>query len=67
MKNIEEIAKKCNLGDIKKIDTFKSSQNQVYKVKTNINTYVIKEYSFDAISNYYYLKKEKSKFESVKN
>ena len=54
MKNIEEIAKKCNLGDIKKIDTFKSSQNQVYKVKTNINTYVIKEYSFDAISNYYY-------------
>ena len=59
MTNIVKIVDKCKLGTIVNIDTFKSSQNSVYKVVTDKNMYVIKEYSMDAISSYYYLKKRK--------
>lgn len=61
MINIEKIANKWKLGKVIKMKTLTSSQNNVYKVTTDKNTYVIKEYSKDAISNYYYLKKGKNK------
>ena len=56
MTNIVKIVDKCKLGTIVNIDTFKSSQNSVYKVVTDKNMYVIKEYFIDVISSYYYLK-----------
>lgn len=49
MINIEKIANKCKLDKIIKIKTLTSSQNNVYKVTTDKNTYIIKEYSKDAI------------------
>ena len=66
MINIEKIANKCKLGKVIKIETLTSSQNNVYKVTTDKNTYVIKEYSKDAISNYYYLKKRKEQIKISK-
>ena len=59
MKNIAKIVNKYKLGSIVDIEVFKSSQNNVYKVVTDKKMYVTKEYSIDAISSYYYLKKRK--------
>lgn len=56
---ISDLTTKYDLGKIKNIEIFKSSQNKVYKVTTDKNIYAIKEFSKDAISNYYYLKKRK--------
>ena len=58
-KNIQNIISKNNLGNIKNIELFNSSQNRVYKVTTDKDILVIKEFSKDAIGNYYYLKKRK--------
>lgn len=66
MINIEKIANKWKLGKVIKMKTLTSSQNNVYKVTTDKNTYVIKEYSKDAISNYYYLKKRKEQIKISK-
>lgn len=57
--NINKIVQKYDLGEIQEINLLNSSQNQVYKVITTKNIYVIKEFSKDAISNYYYLRKRK--------
>ena len=57
--NINKIVQKYDLGEIQDINLLNSSQNQVYKVLTTKNTYVIKEFSKDARSNYYYLGKRK--------
>lgn len=41
--NINKIVQKYDLGEIQEIDLLNSSQNQVYKVLTTKNTYVIKK------------------------
>lgn len=51
------LIEKYNLGKIKSIELFSSSQNKVYKVETINGIYVVKEYSKDAIKNQYLLKK----------
>lgn len=58
-KKIKDLVLKYNLGALIDIELLKSSQNKVYKVRTNNGSYVIKEYTKDAIGNYYYLKKRK--------
>jgi len=58
-KNIQNIISNNKLGTIKDIELFDSSQNRVYKVTTDKGIFVIKEFSKDAIGNYYYLKKRK--------
>jgi len=57
--NINKIIEKYNLGKIEEIELLNSSQNNVYKVLTKEGIYIVKEYSKDAISNYYYLRKRK--------
>lgn len=54
-----KLLNKLNLGKIEKIELLESSQNKVYKIYINNKIYVLKEFSKDAISNYYYLKKRK--------
>ena len=49
--NIHYIFKYLNLGDILSIKRVDSSQNIVYEVSTNEDTYVLKEYSSDAIKD----------------
>ena len=56
---IEELITKYNLGKLLNIEILKSSQNKVYKVITDKDIYVVKEYTKDAIQDYYYLKKRK--------
>ena len=56
---ISNLVSKYNLGNTLDLEILNSSQNTVYKVTTDKGIYVIKEYSKDAISNYYYLKKRK--------
>lgn len=56
---IKKLVKLYDLGDIKLIDRFNTNNKNSYKVITDKSTYIIKEYSKDAISNYYYLKKRK--------
>jgi len=60
---INRLASKYKLGKIKNIEIFTSSQNKVYKVETDINKYVIKEFSRDAIKNRYSLNKRKKQVE----
>lgn len=64
--NIKKLANIYDLGEIKEIIKLKSSQNEVYKIITNKNTYVIKEYTKDAIKNYYYLNKRKKQIKISK-
>ena len=59
-KIIEKLFIKYNLGDIKSIELFDSSQNKVYDVVTSKSRYVVKEFSYDAIGNYYQLSKRKN-------
>ena len=54
--NICEIFK---LGEIEAFQQEDSSQNSVYKIVTTKGIYIVKEYSKDAIGNYYYLRKRK--------
>jgi len=58
-KGVSYIVKKYNLGKILEIDLLNGSQNKVYKVVTDKDIYVIKEYSYDSINSYYMLKKRK--------
>ncbi|MBQ6841061.1 MAG: phosphotransferase [Bacilli bacterium] len=49
-----------NLGSVSSYIKEESSQNNVYKVMTTKGIYVIKEYSYDAIKNYYHLNKRRN-------
>lgn len=59
MNKLSKIALKYNLGKVLEYELLNGSQNFVYKVVTDKDTYVIKEYTKDAIGNYYYLNKRK--------
>lgn len=59
LKLIEELLTKYNFGKIINAEILKSSQNKVYKITTEKGIFVVKEYTKDAIVNYYYLKKRK--------
>lgn len=59
IKIIEELLIKYDFGKIINAEILKSSQNIVNKVTTEKGIYVVKEYTKDAIRNYYYLKKRK--------
>lgn len=58
-KLISQLIEYLNLGEITNIKRFKSNQNKVYKVEIGIKTYVVKQYSKDAIRNIYDLNKRK--------
>lgn len=60
-KSLIKVCNLFNLGDLEAYEKESSSQNNVYKVSTNKGTYIIKEFTKDAISNYYYLNKKKNK------
>jgi len=62
IKKFNYIVDKFNLGELKHIEKFHSSQNKVYKITTDNGIYVLKEFSKDAMGNYYYLKKRKEQF-----
>ena len=60
MKNkLIKICNVYNLGELELFTKEHSSQNNVYKVITIKGTFIIKEFTKDAISNYYYLTKRK--------
>lgn len=62
MKNeskIKQLVKKYKECEVESIELLNSSQNKVYKVVTNKGTFVVKEFSKDAIKNYYYLRRRK--------
>lgn len=59
IKIIEELLIKYDFGKIFNFEILKSSQNKVNKVTTEKGIYIVKEYTKDAIGNYYYLKKRK--------
>lgn len=64
MKN--KLMKICNVYNLGKLEEYTkehSSQNNVYKVITDKGTYIIKEFTKDAISNYYYLTKRKKQIQ----
>jgi hypothetical protein len=46
---MEQLFKKINLSNIINIESVDSSQNSVFKITTEDNTYLVKEYSNDAI------------------
>ena len=46
---MEQLFKKINLSNIINIENVDSSQNSVFKITTEDNTYLVKEYSNDAI------------------
>lgn len=65
--NKEKILNKiCSIFNLDTLEAYiqeESSQNIVYKVTTNKGIYIIKEFSKDAISNYYYLTKRKKQID----
>lgn len=54
-----KVCKLFKLGELEAFEKELSHQNNVYKVATDKGTFIIKEYTKDAISNYYYLNKRK--------
>lgn len=56
---VKKIFKTLELGEIKDIKIENSVQNIVYKVVTTNKTYILKEYSKDAVKNEYDLNKRK--------
>ena len=56
---LNKMADTYNLGEVENIEKLYSSQNNVYKLITNKSIYTIKEFSYDAIKNNYYLRKRK--------
>ena len=56
---IKKIFNVLNLGELNEITPIESSQNIVYKVDTINKSYILKEYSKDAIKNEYDLRKRK--------
>lgn len=58
----KKLIKVCNLFNLGELESFEkelSHQNNVYKVVTSKGVYIIKEFTKDAIGNYYYLNKRK--------
>ena len=60
---IKKICSMHELGSIISYEKENSSQNDVYKGVTDKDTYIIKEFSKDAIGNYYHLNKRKKQIE----
>ena len=59
---LEKLNEIANIFEVGKVTSYKkeeSSQNNVYKITTDQGNFIIKEYSKDAIKNYYQLKKRK--------
>lgn len=56
---IEKICETLELGEIFNIKYIDSSQNKVYRIDTHIKSYILKQYSPDAIKNEYDLNKRK--------
>ncbi len=56
---VKKLFEKLNLENINKIEIIPSSQNLVFKAKTNSKSYVVKRFSKDAIKNQYDLVKKK--------
>lgn len=56
---IKKIFDVLNLGELNEITPIESSQNIVYKIDTTNKSYILKEYSKDAIKNEYDLRKRK--------
>ena len=63
---ITEIFKKIKLEEIKNIEKLDSSQNNVYKITTKNNSYILKKYSNFAIKNKKELNKRKLQIEISK-
>ncbi|MBE6147919.1 MAG: hypothetical protein E7167_00190 [Firmicutes bacterium] len=59
LEKLNLIADVFEIGKVKSFKKEESSQNNVYKVETNQGKYIIKEYSKDAIKNYYQLNHRK--------
>lgn len=53
---IKRVLSKFGEYEILDIDKLNGSQIKVYKVDTDKGIYVVKEFSLDAIKNYYYLR-----------
>jgi Ser/Thr protein kinase RdoA (MazF antagonist) len=58
-KKLISICEIFKLGEIEAYQQEDSSQNRVFKIVTTKGTYIVKEFSKDAIGNYYYLRKRK--------
>ena len=65
MKKLNNICIKFKLGNISSYAKQDSSQNNVYKVNTEKGIYIIKEYTKDAVGNYYYLNKRKEQLKVI--
>lgn len=62
-KNLIKVCNLFNLGELESFEKELSHQNNVYKVVTTKGTFIIKEFTKDAISNYYYLNKRKKQIQ----
>lgn len=62
-KNLMKVCKLFQIGQLEAYEKQLSHQNNVYKVTTDKGIYIIKEFTKDAISNYYYLNKRKKQIE----
>ena len=58
-KKLISICEIFKLGEIEAYQQEDSSQNRVFKIITTKGSYIVKEFSKDAIGNYYYLRKRK--------
>ena len=61
-KNLIKVCLKFNIGKLESYNKELSNQNNVYKVVTDKGIFIIKEFTKDAIGNYYYLTKRKKQF-----
>lgn len=66
LKKLSIICSTFNIGSLIEYEKEKSNQNNVYKVTTSKGIYIIKEYTKDAIGNYYYLNKRKKQIKISK-
>lgn len=59
LNKLKNVLKRYGEYEILDVSILNGSQNKVYKVNTDKGIYVVKEFSLDAIKNYYYLRKRK--------
>lgn len=59
LNKLKTVLKRYGEYEILDASILNGSQNKVYKVNTDKGIYVVKEFSLDAIKNYYYLRKRK--------
>lgn len=65
-KNLIKVCLKFNIGKLESYNKELSNQNNVYKVVTDKGIFIIKEFTKDAIGNYYYLTKRKKQLKIAK-